>query len=365
MNRNLRAEVLSLIGVGILAVLLFLYFKTQSESSRFSVQTQQRPELIIATYQSWVTEGSLGAEIIPVFEARHACKVRVMTASDAGSVVSRLEFDAKRHQALQPHLVVGIDQYLWSRALPWAEAWSDDPPEGYSKVPTAVRVSPGFFPYAVSSLAFMSDRTALKLRDLSPPQSLMDLLRPEWRRQLLIEDPRTSTPGLVFLLYTFQPLGEQQAIHFWKGLREQWLTLPPTWSAAYSLFLRKQAPLVWTYVSSQAYHQKEQQPQYQILNFREGQPLQIEGAFLVKHVSVHPQQRELAKKFLEFLISKEVQEKVPDRNWMFPVRKEVALPPAYQGIPHPLSQPHIPLSLDASEMKKILILWREAVGAGR
>ena len=48
------------------------------------------------------------------------------------------------------------------------------------------------------------------------PKSLRDLLKPEWKRNLILEDPRTSAPGLAFVLYAGTRGGGEG---FWKSLR--------------------------------------------------------------------------------------------------------------------------------------------------
>src|SRR5206468_2130798 len=115
---------------------------------------------------------------------------------------------------------------------------------------------------------------------------LTELSAPAWKRKLILEDPRTSTPGLDFVLYARAALGER-AREFWRGLRGQWLTLAPGWDAAYGLFLKEEAPLVWSYTTSQAYHEEHgdaagENRRYSAILFEEGQPIQVEGAALVK-----------------------------------------------------------------------------------
>jgi len=348
----------------VLLLCILFFLRTSAEKPEQDFKTGPMPELILSTYQSWVGEEGLGSLVIPVFEKRFQCKIRVMTSPDGGSLLSRLEMDFRRSQSKKPHVVVGIDQYLWPRAQSYSEGWKDWRPFGYSDLTSQYRID-GFLPYSVGTLTFLADSHVLNSRHVPTPHSLLDLLRPELSRQLILEDPRTSTPGLVFILYSFTVLGEAQAFSFWHKLRDQWLTLPQSWDAAYSMFLRQQAPLVWSYFSSQAFHQSQGQAQYQALVFTEGHPIQIEGAFLVRDSWSSMREKELAQKFLEYLLSPEVQGKVPQKNWMFPVRNDVALPSSFQGIPNPLSVPTVSLPLDQKSIQRVLVLWREAVGAGR
>ena len=349
-----------------LSVLLLCFFliflRTRVEKPKINLVSETLPELVISTYQSWIAEEGLGKSVISEFERRYACKVRVMISADGGSLLSRLEMDFRRPHSQKPHVVVGIDQYLWHRAQVFAEDWGEWRPQGYLDLPSHYR-KVGFLPYSVGALTWMLD--SQEQSPESAPHSLMDLLHPRWKRKLILQDPRTSTPGLVFILYSFTVLGEPQAVFFWSKLRDQWLTLPQSWDAAYSMFLRHQAPLVWSYVTSQAYHEQHAQPHYRALPLKEGQPLQIEGAFLVKNSLSTSKHKELARQFLEFLLSPEVQTQVPQKHWMFPVRTDVELPLSYHGIPHPFSMPMVSLPLDQKTIQRVTLLWREAVGAGR
>jgi thiamine transport system substrate-binding protein len=141
---------------------------------------------------------------------------------------------------------------------------------------------------------------------------------------------------LAFLLYSRDVLGKDVR-KFWEGFRSQWLTLTPGWDEAYGLFMKGEAPLVWSYTTSQAFHRfhGDHEGIYQAYVFKEGQPVQIEGAALVKGAFKSEEERKLAREFMEFLISREAQELIPTRNWMFPVLKSASLPPAFKDVPRP------------------------------
>jgi thiamine transport system substrate-binding protein len=204
----------------------------------------------------------------------------------------------------------------------------------------------------------MLDKSALEKRTL--PQKLSDLLRPEWRRALILEDPRTSTPGLAFVTYVQKILGEKASDEYWKSLRSQWLTLAPGWDGAYGLFLKKEAPLVWSYVTSQAYHEEHgdhagTDRRYQALIFDEGQPVQIEGAALVKG-ALHP----CAKPFLEFLLTPDAQQSLMRKNWMMPVVKSTKLPESFKNLPQPKR-----LLWISADPSSALSRWSKAIGTPR
>lgn len=321
------------------------------------------PELAVYVYDSFMDKDGLGPEIFPIFERECRCKVRVLPSGDGAQIVSRLQLDAERGKqgggakARSPaQVVIGLDQNTFARAKPWLDTGFR--PRGLDAlVPEARGAGDGFVPFDYGVFSFMVDRDELKRRGLAEPKRLADLLRPEWKRGVILEDPRTSTPGLAFLLYANAVGGEG----FWRKFRAQWLTLAPGWDGAYGLFLKGEAPLVWSYTTSQAYHDEHpeakggKQDRYRALVFEEGQPAQIEGAALVKGAEGSPQ----AKALLEFLLSPEVQSRVARKNWMYPVVKGVKLPESFRRLP--IARKIVRTPTDALSIERALADWKRSL----
>jgi len=297
-------------------------------------------DLIIYTYDSFAAKGGLGPEIVPLFEKKCGCRVRLLASGDAGQLLSRIQLDAERKKPTA-HLVLGLDQYLWGRAKPFLEVWDDGwLPKGFNKLDENYRVEKGFLPFDYGVLAMMADMQALKKAGLKAPTSLRELQDPQWKKRFILQNPKTSTPGLAFFLLSRMAL-KTEVWDYWKRLSKQWLLMAPGWDGAYGLFLRGEAPLVWSYLTSQAYHREHgdmgSSPRYQAILFDEGQPLQIEGAALVKGSFRNSQERLRARQFLDFLLSDEVQGRIALKNWMLPVLEPRAqtLPASFRSLPKP------------------------------
>jgi thiamine transport system substrate-binding protein len=146
---------------------------------------------------------------------------------------------------------------------------------------------------------------------------------------------------------------------FWAKLSQQWLTLTPGWTEAYSLFLDKKAPLVWSYRTSLAYHRHENQGQlYTFVELKEGAPIQIEGAA----ITISPDQKQklgAARQFLEILISEKIQEALPKRQWMMPVRQNVQLSKEFDGLA-PKNE-IISIRPTATALQESLASWKQAI----
>lgn len=301
---------LGVIGICVLGILSIRFFVLKTPLgplvllNPISSSVPTLPQLIIYTYDSFLSPGGLGPTIFPLFEKKHQCHIRALSVGDAGSILTRLILDERRGKPTA-QLAVGIDQNVWEEGRERFESWDRWLPQGYSQLKKDFQIGSGFLPYDYGIFALMADRQNFE------SLSLQDLIQPKWKRNIILEDPRVSTPGLAFLLYTQAVLGSSVWL-FWKELKKQWLTLTPGWDTAYGLFLKEEAPLVWSYTTSQAYHEEhgdrpDSKRRYRAILFQEGQPYQVEGAALVKGNFKSEQEKELAREFLEFLISPEVQ----------------------------------------------------------
>ncbi|MBC7692487.1 MAG: thiamine ABC transporter substrate-binding protein [Methylotenera sp.] len=329
----------------------------------FTSPLVQASELVVYTYDSLVAKHGLGPELFSRFEKQTGIRIKAVASGDAGQLLARLELDAERKKPTA-QIVLGVDQNQWGRLVPLVETWGDWKPKNSDRLVPEVRalnkILPGFLPFDYGVFTFMADQKALKEQGLALPHSLKELLGQKYHRKILLEDPRTSTPGLAFVLLAQEIYGEKSG-DFWRKFKSQWLTLAPGWDQAYGLFLKGEAPLVWSYITSQAYHREhpvkgDDPSRYLALILDEGNPVQVEGAALVKgEWSV--QTRADARKFLEFLISDEVQKEVPLKNWMMPVLSGVALPKSFQELPKPTKQ----IQSRGSDTDVLLKRWNQAL----
>jgi thiamine transport system substrate-binding protein len=331
--------------------------------STLSFAAEDPVEVSVYTYDSLVAKGGLGPEIFPLFEKNCGCKLKVSASGDGGQLLTRLQLDAERGKS-SADLVLGIDQVIWERAKPWLDTSATAGGAKMKNLETFARVAPGFVPFDYSEFAFMMDKKGAAALGLKAPKSLSDLQKPEWKRNLILEDPRTSTPGLAFLLYTRALLGDS-VWDFWRTFKTQWLMLAPGWDGAYGLFMKNEAPLVWSYTTSQAYHEAHGDSsgadrRYEAVLFDEGEPVQVEGGALVKPIGAgNPERRAKAEAFLEFLLSDEVQNKVALKNWMRPVIAHTKLPDSFTHLP--TVKKRVAISQSADFVEASLKQWSKVV----
>lgn len=307
---------------------------------------EQESSLLIYAYDSFVAEWGPAVRVMPKFEARHGVRVQVLSVGDAGQVLNRAILEKARPQA---DILVGIDNNLLGRAReegvlePYRSANLGRVPE-YLRLGEEGTVTPFDYGY----FAFVYDSQALS----DPPRSLEDLTHPRLRGKIIVEDPRTSSPGLGLLLWTVAVYGEGY-LDYWKRLSPNLLTVTEGWDTAYGMFTSGEAPLVLSYTTSPAYHlEYEGSERYRALIFPEGHYLQVEGMGLVRGAP-HPK---LARAFLDFVLTEEFQGEIPLTNWMYPVDPQVGTPDSFRLAP----LPDRTLNLPAEQIRRSQERWIDA-----
>jgi thiamine transport system substrate-binding protein len=303
-------------------------------------------QLVIYAYDSFVAEWGPAPRIIPKFKDKYGVEVQVVSVGDAGQVLNRAILEKDNPKA---DIILGIDNNMLSRAL------EEDVLQSYRSsnldaIPEQLIFDSthAVTPFDYGYFAFVYDSEAL----VNPPKSLEELTDPRFRKRIIVQDPRTSSPGLGFLLWTIAVYGEQY-LEYWKRLQPNLLTITDGWDTAYGMFTSGEAPMVLSYTTSPAYHvEYEQTERYRALLFKEGNYLQIEGMGILKGAP-HPA---AARKFIDFILTEEFQSEIPLTNWMYPVDPEVPTPDSFRFAPTPESS----LQLPAEEILKNRDRWINA-----
>jgi thiamine transport system substrate-binding protein len=278
--------------------------------------------LTIYTYESFVSDWGPGPKVKANFEQECGCTVNFVGIQDGVAILNRLKLEG---QSTTADVVLGLDNNLVAEAKT-LELFS---PHGLD---AARHSAPGwkdevFLPYDYGHFAFVYDSTVVK----TPPHSLAELVE-GGTEKIIIEDPRTSTPGLGLLLWMKTVFGEK-AGEAWRKLRPRILTVTPGWSEAYGLFTKGEAPMVLSYTTSPAYHMiEEKTDRYKAAEFSEGHYVQIEVAGMVGSSP----RLELARKFLQFMMGPRFQDVIATTNWMWPAGEtSKPVPPEFNTLVRP------------------------------
>lgn len=281
-------------------------------------------ELVIYTYDSFVSWGPALA-IEEAFEAAYPGVDLVWVApGDSSEMLARLVVE-RETGGTPADVFLGLADVELPRALQQAVFQPYDP----SLIPNLAHVPQELLfdrtghviPFDHGYVTFVYDSQLLPQELI--PQTLEDLTRSELAGKIILEDPRTSSPGLSFLLWTIAHFGEEGWEDYWRRLLPNVLVITKGWSEAYDMFLAGEAPIVLSYSTDTAYSWIEYGSlRYQVIT-PDGEAFrQIEGMGIVAGTD----EPELAHAFLNLVIAKEIQELFPTSQWMFPVNALAQLP---------------------------------------
>ncbi len=291
--------------------------------------------LTIYTYDSFAASWGPAPLIKKAFEKKYNCTLKFVATTSAIGAFRKVQLEGKNTKA---DIVLGLDtntaelarhsglfakHHTNTSKLSLPIKWSDDT----------------FVPFDYSYFAFVYDSNKLK----NPPNSFDELANMPKNFKIIIEDPRSSTPGLGLLLW-IKATYKDRAGAYWRKLAPHILTITKGWSEAYNLFLKGEADMVLSYTTSPAYHIiEEKKYNYKTANFKAGHYAGIEIAGILKS-SKH---KKLAGEFLDFMLSDEFANIIPTTNWSYPVVK------TKKGLPAGFSSIYIPTKMILMDGKTV------------
>ncbi|WKZ51864.1 MAG: thiamine ABC transporter substrate-binding protein [Anaerolineales bacterium] len=318
--------------------------------------------LTVMTHDSFsISEAALAA-----FEQANNVKVTFVKSGDAGSTLNKaiLSKDAPLADVLY-----GVDNAFLARAL---DAGIFEPYESPALVnaPAEFRLDPEnrATPVDYGDVCINYDRAFFAKNELAVPQTLDDLIRPEYNGMLVVENPATSSPGLAFLLATIAHFGEPGYLDFWRSLRANGLVVVNDWNAAYYTNFsassgRGPQPMVVSYATSPAAEviysdaALEQSPTASIVGpdtcFR-----QIEFVGILAGT----RQRAAAERFVDFMLSLQFQEDLPLQMFVLPVDPMAILPDSFHQFNEYPDQPAtLAPDVIAANRERWIQEWTDAV----
>jgi len=318
-------------------------------------------QLVVYTYDSFVSWGPARA-IEEKFEAMFPGVDLVWVAvGDSSEMLSRLIAELKLGVPTAD-VFLGLADVELPRALAHKVFQPLDP----AQIPNLADVPEDLLfdktghvlPYDHGYVTFVYDAELLPQELV--PRTLDDLLRPELRGKIILTDPRTSSPGLSFLLWTIAYYGEGW-LDYWRKLIPNVLTITKGWSEAYDMFLAGEAPIVLSYSTDTAYSYIEHGSlRYRVIT-PDGEAFrQIEGMGIVRGTD----EPELAHALLNLVLSVEIQELIPTTQWMFPVNAKAKLPAGYEYAVIPEKPVSLDPELVGAKLEEWLELWQRLLIGG-
>ena len=267
---------------------------------------QDTPTLRIYTYDSFAAEWGPGPALKSGFEATCGCTVEFIAADSSLGALRRVQLEGEQTEA---DMILGLDTATAGEA----RATGLFAPHGLVLDGLALPyewTDPEFVPFDYGYFAFVYDTDLLA----PAPTSFEDLIAMPEDVKIVIQDPRSDTPGLGLVLWIKALYGDRAA-EIWQGLKPHVLTVTRGCSEAYSLFLAGEADLVMSYTTSPAFHVFDAgDASYAAADFG-AHYTQVEVAGILESSD----NQELARDFLRYLVSPEAQAVIPTTNWMYPV----------------------------------------------
>jgi thiamine transport system substrate-binding protein len=281
--------------------------------------------------------------VLAAFTAETGIKVKVLKGGDAGAELNQAILTKDKPIA---DVMYGTDNTFLSRALA-AGIFEPFTATGLDKVPHQFQLDPTHRVTPIDSgyVCVNYDEAWFASHHVTAPTALADLTKPAYKGLTVVENPATSSTGLVFLLATVARFGDSGWQSYWRQLRANDVLVDASWDQAYDGSFTAgggdgKRPIVVSYASSPpadvVYSDpKKSAPTVGVVN--DGCFLQVEFAGILQ--GTH--HAEAAGKLVDFLLSLRFQDDMPLQMYVYPVRTDATLPTVFQKfavVPaHPLT----------------------------
>ena len=254
-------------------------------------------------------------------------------------------------------VVFGIDSTLASRALREGVVV---PHVADAKVIDGLAAE-GLTPVDFGDVCVNADSAWFAANDVPVPTTLDDLTAPAYKELFVVPSPTSSSPGQSFLLATIGAKGDGW-VDYWKALEDNGVKLAAGWSDAYYTDFsgadgKGPRPLVLSYATSHAYTVDGDASTTEALLGTCIRQVEYAG------VLAGAQNEVGAAKFIDFLLTPEVQATIPENMYMYPALDGVALPDEWAKFA-PLSDE--PIAIDGAQidtgLEDWLRTWAEQIG---
>ena len=296
-------------------------------------------DVVLVSHDSF----ALPKKLIKRWESETGYRLKQRPSGDTGTLTNKLVLTQGNPLG---DVAFGIDDTFAARAL-----------EADVFEPSAVELPAGADAFALpdgsdrlipvdnGNVCVNIDTTWFDAEGLAPPQTLADLVEPAYRDLFVIPGAPTSSPGMAFLLATIAAYGDAWP-EYWADLMANGAKLTSGWSDAYFVDFTAggedgRRPIVVSYDSSPAFTVDDGTSSTRALLdtcYR-----QVEYAGILTGAG-NPTG---AAAFLDFLLTPQVQAKLPTSMYVFPVRNDVTLPEDWARF---AKRPTDPASLDPAEV---------------
>lgn len=314
--------------------------KTETVTATPQEKAHKITVYVYSDFMAWGEDPKLFDKLVKDFERVTGISVEIRKFDDARTMVTTAISEYKKG-VKTADVIIGVDSLLIVELKKNNMLECYVSPNADEALVEALDPDRCVTPIDYGLIALVYDPSRLSSEELAMLKdgvSLDELVKLAPR--IVTEDPTKSSPGLNFLLYTIA-LSEKAGRNWeelWSAMKKNNILVLGSWSDAFNEFLRtgSKRAIVVSYGTDPAYSAWE--------NMRHGKPMepsinatvltlggkkygwvQVEGVAIIKGADV-----EAAKKFVDWLLSIEVQSLIPENQWMLPARPDVPLPAFYK-----------------------------------
>lgn len=319
------------------------------------------------------TAFGLSADDFADFTNATGWTVEIVQSGDAGEALTKA---IVTKDAPVADLLFGVDNALVARAKD-ADLFEPYVSPALAGVPEALRepfCSNGALvatPIDHGYVMLNYDTAWFAARGLALPTDLAEVADPTYAPLTVVENPFTSSPGTAFLLATVRAFGDPGYTDWWRDFVANGGKVVTDWDTAYGKEFTQgydatgahDRPVVVSYSTSPAFN-----PMYGYgnatsanLDLPKGAWHQIEAAGVLRHA----RNADGAMALVDWMLAKDVQERLAFAQVVYPVHIDAAAPAAYaEHAPEPADPAELPPDAIEANREKWLEGWREATGQG-
>ncbi len=329
-------------------------------ATQASVTAPDKRILRVMTHDSF----DVSDNVLNIFQQENNVEVQFIKAGDTGTALNKAILSKDNPIA---DVLYGVDNTFLGRAL-GEGIFEPSSPASLQSIPSDLLLDPEnrVVPVDYGDVCLNYDVDYFNAKNLTPPRSLVDLTKPEYKGLLVVQNPAMSSPGLAFLLTTIGVYGDPGYLDYWKELLANDVKIVNDWETAYYTDFTRYGgthAIVVSYSSSPVYEVlgAEKKPDHAPTRaviaddtcFR-----QIEFAGILKGTA----QKDLAQAWINFMLSPAFQADIPGKMYMLPVKEGTKMDAVYDEL---LVRPTKPVTLDMQQIDQHrqdwLKTWTETI----
>ncbi|MEJ6488506.1 thiamine ABC transporter substrate-binding protein [Leucobacter sp. USCH14] len=256
--------------------------------------------------------------------------VQVVSAGDGGELTNKLVLTKGAPIA---DAFFGVDNIFASRLIEndvVVDHVPENMPENAEQFAVDGDPDSGLVPVDHGATCINIDTAWFADQQLEAPTTYDDLTKPEYRDLTVLLDPTASSTGASFLVGTVSEFGEDGFADYWQRLVDNGARIEQGWSDAYYGQFTQGGengtkPIVVSYASSPAFTVDDAGTASSTAALLDTCTRQVEYAGVLQGA----ENEAGARAVVDYLVSNEFQQTIPDAMFMNPVDESVELPEAW------------------------------------